>query len=70
VFAELDSFDELSVKVVVDGKQRRVQAKLRDVSCASCDPPTTAGISGWGHDKVRCGKHNRDWHESNLVEGN
>jgi hypothetical protein len=50
VFAELDNFDELSVKVVVDGKQRRVQAKLRDVSCASCDPPTTAGISGWGHD--------------------
>jgi hypothetical protein len=63
VLAELDSYDELSVKMVVDGKQRRVQAKLRDASCASCDPPTAAGISGGDHDKVYGRKYDRDWHD-------
>jgi len=33
VFRELDRYSEASVKVVADGKQRRVRAKLRDASC-------------------------------------
>jgi hypothetical protein len=60
MFGALVSYGKPSAKVVVDGKQRRVQAKLRD---ASCDTPTAAGISGWGKGKVYRGGHEHVGHE-------